>query len=213
MEYNSTRVDLIMPEYGRAIHKMVDHLKTIENREDRNKAALALIDIMGVKNPHLRDVEDFTHKLWDHLFIMADYELDVDSPYPIPQKTVDIGPDKIEYFDDSKIKFKFYGRTVRDIIQKATLMEDGKEKEALIEIIANLMKKFYLNYNKESVEDEVINQHLQDLSNGALRIKETYNIDSTLDILSQKNKRRKRSNNNSNNNKNYRKKKNNQKRS
>ena len=174
MEYNSTRVDLIMPEYGRAIHKMVDHLKTIENREDRNKAALALIDIMGVKNPHLRDVEDFTHKLWDHLFIMADYELDVDSPYPIPQKTVDIGPDKIEYFDDSKIKFKFYGRTVRDIIQKATLMEEGKEKEALIEIIANLMKKFYLNYNKESVEDEVINQHLQDLSNGALRIKETY---------------------------------------
>lgn len=211
MEYNSTRVDLIMPEYGRAIHKMVDHLKMIENREDRNKAALALIDIMGVKNPHLRDVEDFTHKLWDHLFIMADYELDVDSPYPIPQKTVDIGPDKIEYFDDSKIKFKFYGRTVRDIIQKATLMEEGKEKEALIEIIANLMKKFYLNYNKESVEDEVINQHLQDLSNGALRIKETYNIDSTLDILSQKNKRRKRSNNN--NNKNYRKKKNNQKRS
>jgi hypothetical protein len=90
-------------------------------------------------------------------------------------------------------------------------MEEGKEKEALIEIIANLMKKFYLNYNKESVEDEVINQHLQDLSNGALRIKETYNIDSTLDILSQKNKRRKRSNNN--NNKNYRKKKNNQKRS
>jgi len=208
MEYNSTRVDLIMPEYGRAIHKMVDHIKKIEDRAERNKAALALIDIMGVKNPHLRDVEDFTHKLWDHLFIMAEYNLDVDSPYPIPLKSTDKGPDKIEYFDDSRLKFKFYGRTVRDIIQKATLMEEGEEKEALIEIIANLMKKFYLNYNKESVEDEVINQHLQNLSNGALHIKESYNIDSTIDILSHKNKRRKRPTN-----KNYRKKKNNQKRS
>lgn len=207
MEYNSTREDLIMPEYGRAVHKMVQHIKTLQTKEERNLAALSLIEIMGTKNPQLRDVEDFTHKLWDHLFIMAEFDLDVDSPYPIPQHKQDHGPLPLQYFDDNKIKFKFYGRTVLEIIKKATKMPEGKEKEALIEIIANLMKKFYLNYNKESVEDEVINQHLKELSDGNLHIKDSYNINSTSEILSQKNKKRKRSN------KNFRKKKNYSKRS
>ncbi len=203
MEYNSVRKDLILPEYGRAIHRMVDHLKTIENREERNKASKTIIEIMGNKNPHLRDVEDFTHKLWDHLFLMAEFNLDVDSPYPIPEKKEDAGPIPLSYSDEKQIKYKFYGRNVMNMVKTASGMDEGDEKEALIEVIANLMKKFYLNYNKESVEDEMINNHLLELSEGKLRIKDEYNIDSTSDILSHKNKKRRR-----NNKKNFRKKKN-----
>lgn len=194
MEYNSARKNLALPEYGRSIHEMVEHIKELDDKEKRNKAARSLIEIMGDRNPHLRDFDDFTHKLWDHLFIMADYELDVHSPYPIPEKKDHIKPERLKYAEEQPIRYKYYGRTVKNFIKKATDMEEGKEKEALIEVIANLMKKFYLTYNKESVDDEVINNHLKELSDGSLKIKDEYNIDSTNEILSHKNKKRKRGN-------------------
>jgi len=194
MIYNSSLKSLPLPEYGRSIHEMVEHIITIEDKDTRNLAAKTLIKIMGNKNPHLRDVEDFTHKLWDHLYIMAGYDIDFESPYPKPvPKETDL-PVRVSYGIVSKIKYKYYGSTVSQFIKEAIKMEEGEKKEAFVENIANLMKKFYLNYNRDSVEDEVINKHLIDISEGQLKIKPEYNMVSTAEILL-KSRHKKRSNN------------------
>lgn len=211
MNYNTTRKDLILPEYGRTIHDMVEHLKTIENRNTRNTAAQTLIEIMANKNPQIKDVADYMQKLWDHLYIMANFELDVDSPFPIPQIKLEKKPNIVNYSTNDNLKYKYYGKTILALIEKGMEMQEGDEKETFIEIIANLMKKFYLTYNRESVEDELINNHLQELSNGKLKIKADYNIDTTQNILSQKNIGVSNSSNPYSNNK-RKKKKNNRKR-
>lgn len=172
MEYNTSLPPMIIPEYGRNIQKMIAHAVAVEDREERNKMARAIIDVMGQLNPHLRDINDFKHKLWDHLFIISDFKLDVDSPYPRPEpETFTSKPDRVDY-PHGNIRFLYYGKTVENLIKKAIEMEEGDMKENLVETIANLMKKFYGVWNREVTSDDVIIEHLDILSKGKLKLKE-----------------------------------------
>lgn len=183
MTYNSERTDLIIPEYGRSIHNMVNFALSVSDREERNKVAKAIISVMGQLFPYLRDIEDFNHKLWDHLHIMANFQLDVDSPYPKPEaETFASKPDQIAY-PGSRIRFGHYGKIVQEMIAKASDMEDGEEKSAFTTAIANLMKKHYVMYNRSSVEDKVIVQQLGELSNGKLTIDENIELISAQEII------------------------------
>lgn len=171
LEYNTEREHLIIPEYGRHLQKMINYAKTRETKEERNKLAKAIISVMGNLQPHLRDVPDFQHKLWDQLFIMSDFELDADSPYPKPSREeLSAGPDPLRY-PQSHPKYRFYGNNIKTMIDVACTWEEGDMKEALIYTIANHMKKCYLNWNKDSVEDNVIFDHLFELSNGKINLK------------------------------------------
>ncbi|AWM12873.1 DUF4290 domain-containing protein [Flavobacterium sediminis] len=170
LEYNSQRSPLIIPEYGRHLQKLIDQLTQIKDRDERNKAAKYVISVMGTLNPHLRDVPDFQHKLWDQLFIMSDFKLDVDSPYPIPSpEALNLRPDRLKYPQNFP-KYRFYGNNIKYMIDVATKWEEGEMKSALILVIANHMKKSYLSWNKETVEDEVIFQHLYELSDGKINL-------------------------------------------
>ena len=168
LEYNTERPKLIIPEYGRHFQKMVDHAVSIEDRDERNKVAQAIISVMGNLQPHLRDVPDFQHKLWDQLFIMADFKLDVDSPFPIPSKELlQQRPDPLEY-PQNHPKYRFYGNNIKRMIDVAVSWEKGDMRDGLEYAIANHMKKCYLNWNKDTVEDAVIFKHLKELSNGEI---------------------------------------------
>jgi len=170
MDYNTSRKKLNLPEYGRNIQQMVDHLSIVEDRDERNRLARVLIGIMGNMNPHLRDVNDFKHKLWDHLFIMSDFKIDIDSPYPIPNlETYQEKPKTVPY-PTQPITYKHYGRSIELMIQKAIEMEEGQQKEALTQLIANHMKKAYLMWNKDSVSDDDVIKDLAKLSGGKLAL-------------------------------------------
>ena len=170
LEYNSEREDLIIPEYGRHIQKMVNQAIECKDKDDRNNMAKAIIGVMGNLNPHLRDVPDFQHKLWDQLFIMSQFNLDVDSPYPKPSKEVfEQKPDKLDY-PQNHPKYRFYGNNIKKMIDVAVSWEGGEMKSQLVYVIANHMKKCFLNWNKDTVEDSVIYQHLFELSNGKISL-------------------------------------------
>jgi hypothetical protein len=173
LEYNSERSHLIIPEYGRHLQKLIDQATEIEEREERNKAAKYIISVMGSLNPHLRDVLDFQHKLWDQLFIMSDFKLDVDSPYPIPSKDIlTQKPDRLKYPQNFP-KYRFYGNNIKYMIDVANSWEESDLKNALVLVIANHMKKSYLSWNKDTVTDEIIFQHLFELSDGKIDLKST----------------------------------------
>ena len=183
-DYNTRRPKMVIPEYGRNIQKMIDHAMTVENKEERNKIANAIISVMGQLNPHLRDIADFKHKLWDHLFIISDFKLDVDSPYPLPDReAIAKKPEKLAY-PENNIRFKHYGKTIENLIDQAILLEEKEEKNALIRIIANLMKKTYLTFNRDSVNDELIIADLKTLSQGKLQLEDSFEFLSTDEILS-----------------------------
>lgn len=147
---------------------MVDHAVSIEDREERNRIAQAIISHMGNVQPHLRDVPDFQHKLWDQLFIMSDFKLEVDSPYPIPSKEVlQQRPDVLEYPQNFP-KYRFYGNNIKRMIDEAVQWDKGDKRSGLEYAIANHMKKCYLNWNKDMVDDKVIFNHLLELSNGEI---------------------------------------------
>ncbi|GLU44962.1 DUF4290 domain-containing protein [Allomuricauda sp. NBRC 101325] len=168
IEYNTERPKLFIPEYGRHFQKMVDHAVAIEDREERNKMAQAIISVMGNLQPHLRDVPDFQHKLWDQLFIMSDFKLDVDSPFPITSKEVlHQRPGPLGY-PQNHPKYRFYGNNIKRMIDEAIKWEKGDKRSGLEYAIANHMKKCYLNWNKDTVEDLVIFGHLKELSNGEI---------------------------------------------
>lgn len=170
LDYNTSKKPLIIPEYGRHMQSLIDHIGEIENREERNKAARYVISVMGSMNPHLRDVPDFQHKLWDQLFMMSKFELDVDCPFPIATKeTIFSKPERLAY-PQNHPKYRFYGNNITYMINKAIEWEDGELKDALIMVIANHMKKSYLSWNKETVKDEVIFEHLCELSNGKINL-------------------------------------------
>ena len=171
LEYNSEREHLIIPEYGRHLQKMINYAKTRDTKEERNKVAKAIISIMGNLQPHLRDVPDFQHKLWDQLFIMSNFELDADSPYDMPSKEeLTSRQDPLNY-PQNHPKYRFYGNNIKTMIDVALTWETGEMKEALVYTIANHMKKCYLNLNKDSVEDTVIFEHLFELSNGEIDLR------------------------------------------
>lgn len=215
MEYNTSRSKMSISEYGRNIQKMIEFTATIEDKEKRNRLAKAIINVMGQLNPHLRDVNDFKHKLWDHLFIMSDFKLEVDSPYPIPSRDIlHVKPEKLSY-PHKNIKYKHYGKNIEFMIAKAIEMEESDEKNILIKMIANQMKKSYIAWNKESVTDETIFEHLEKMSNGKLKINEDFNLNRSKDIMARTKKKvinhppfnqnRNNQNRNNNNNNNNRK--------
>jgi len=166
LEYNSGRSLMIIPEYGRHIQKLVNHCVALETKEERNTMAKAIVDVMGNLQPHLRDVPDFKHKLWDQLFIMSEFGLDADSPYDRPSKEeLQEKPESLPY-PKSASRYRYYGNNIQTMINVALSWEDGEKREALVYTIANHMKKCYLNWNKDTVDDAVIFKHLLDLSDG-----------------------------------------------
>ena len=168
LEYNTERPPLHIPEYGRHFQKMVDHAVSIEDKEERNKVAKSIISVMGNLQPHLRDVPDFQHKLCDQLFIMSDFKLDVDSPFPITSKEVlKQRPEPLGYPQNFP-KYRFYGNNIKRMIDVAINWEKGDMRDGLEYAIANHMKKCYLNWNKDSVEDSAIFAHLKELSDGKI---------------------------------------------
>lgn len=168
-DYNTSRPKLALPEYGRNVHNMVDLLMQIDDRDTRNRAAKAIIDVMGSLYPYLRDVPDFKHKLWDHLAIMTQFKLDIDYPYAPPSPEIlTEKPNRVPY-QQSNLKYRYYGKTMDLLIKKASEYEDGPEKEVLIYQIASHMKKLYLTWNKDSVDDALIFEELSTISNGALK--------------------------------------------
>lgn len=172
LEYNTEREHLIIPEYGRHIQKMINHAIAQDSKEERNKLAKAIISVMGNMQPHLRDVPDFQHKLWDQLFIMSNFELDVDCPFEKPQKEVlTQKPDRLAY-PQKNPKYRFYGNNIKSMINVAVNWEEGELKNALVFNIANHMKKCFLNWNKDTVQDEVILNHLLELSDNKLKVSE-----------------------------------------
>ncbi len=169
-DYNSTRSHLILAEYGRNVQNMVDFICTLETKEERNAHAQVVIDLMGFLNPHLRDVSDFKHKLWDHLHIISDFKIDVDSPYPIPDKESVRSKPEILAYPQHRIRFKHYGKTVEKLIEATKNMENEERQKQMILSIANFMKMAYINWNKDSVVDETIIADLKELSRGELPI-------------------------------------------
>lgn len=219
IEYNTEREHLIIPEYGRHIQKMINHAKAQENKEERNKLAKAIISVMGNMQPHLRDVPDFQHKLWDQLFIMAKFDFDVDSPFDKPsEEELNERPVYLDYPQNFP-KYRFYGNNIKTMIDVANTWDDGDMKEALVYTIANHMKKCFLNWNKDTVDDDVIFQHLYELSDGRINLKDSkidltdanrlmksnkkYTSQSTLNTTNKKNYHKKNNNNNNNNRKRY----------
>jgi len=172
MDYNTTRKKMVLPEYGRNIQEMVDFACSLEDREERNKVARAIISIMGQLNPGLRDQGDFKHKLWDHLFIMSDFNLDIDAPYPVPPRDkFNQKPRPVEY-NVHDIKYMHYGRITEQLIEVAIGMEEGEEKQSLVKMIANHIKRSYLSWNRNQVTDELIIKDLLKLSGGKLKLSE-----------------------------------------
>ncbi|MCZ4244319.1 DUF4290 domain-containing protein [Pedobacter punctiformis] len=175
-DYNTTRSQLILSEYGRNVQNMVKYICELPTIEERNKYAQAVIDLMGFLQPHLRDVADFKHKLWDHLHIISGYQIDVDSPYPKPLiENAYIKPAHIGY-PQQRITYKHYGKTVETLIEKAMREENPEQKKAMVQGIANFMKMAYVTWNKDNVSDETILKDLHDLSGGLLRLEENVNL-------------------------------------
>lgn len=173
MEYNTQLKHLILPEYGRNIQNMVDYCITIEDREERRRCANTIINIMGNMFPHLRDVNDFKHILWDHLAIMSDFRLDIDYPYEIIKKEdLFSKPEKIDYSRPDDMRYKHYGKTLEKIIKLAADYPEGKEREQLIWLIVTHMKKSYIQWNKEA-DDSKIFEDLYELSERKIDLRQS----------------------------------------
>ncbi|WP_428329253.1 DUF4290 domain-containing protein [Mucilaginibacter sp.] len=175
-DYNSTRNKLILSEYGRNVQNMVKYIVALPTKEERNRYAQVVIDLMGFLNPHLRDVADFKHKLWDHLHIISDFKIDVDSPYPKPTvEAIHMKPEPLRY-PNQRIKYKHYGKTIELMIEKAKSIEDPDRKRHMVQAVANFMKMAYVQWNKDSVTDESILSDLYNLSGGQLKLEENINL-------------------------------------
>jgi len=175
-DYNSTRNKLILSEYGRNVQNMVKYICALPTKEERNRYAAVVIDLMGFLNPHLRDVADFKHKLWDHLHIISDYQIDVDSPYPKPTpEAIHLKPKPLRY-PHQRIRYKHYGKTIELMIEKAKSIEEPERKKHMVQAIANFMKMAYVQWNKDSVADEMILSDLVALSGGELKLEENINL-------------------------------------
>ncbi|RMG82094.1 MAG: DUF4290 domain-containing protein [Bacteroidetes bacterium] len=186
LEYNTQREPLVIPEYGRHVHKLVQHALTIKDREERNEFARAIIALMENMNPGQKDSEEHLHKLWDHLFIISNYQLDVDSPFPKPSPAeVNKKPEKIPY-PDYKIRYRHYGKNLINIVKKVAQLENElspEEREKISQDLLNLMKRFYLKWNKDSVDDELIIQQFKELTKGNINIDDNVELKATNALL------------------------------
>jgi hypothetical protein len=188
-DYNTSRKHLVLPEYGRNIQKMVDYIKTVDDRNERNRLAHAIIAIMGNLNPHLRDINDFKHKLWDHLAIISHFELDIDYPYEIPVAEMFQQKPRVVEYGTHNIVYRHYGKSIELMIDAACEMPEGNEKDRLVNTVANHMKKSYLMWNRDAVADEVITNDLKKLSRGRLDV-ERVKLNETREIMNKKKNRR-----------------------
>jgi hypothetical protein len=190
MEYNTTRKKLAMPEYGRNVQKMINYAISIEDRDKRLRVAHVIVNIMAQMHPKLKEAADYKHKLWDHLFIISNWEIDVEGPFPAPPRDVlNSKPERVPY-KSGKIKYKPYGKNIEALINKAIEYEEGPEKEAFMKAIANHLKKSYLNWNRDSVNDDLIFEHFADLSAGKLNIKGDFKLNDTSEILARNKKKK-----------------------
>jgi hypothetical protein len=175
-DYNSTRNKLILSEYGRNVQNMVKYITALPTKEERNRYAQVVIDLMGFLNPHLRDVADFKHKLWDHLHIISNFEIDVDSPYPKPSaEAIHFKPEPLRY-PHQRIRYKHYGKTIELMMEKAKSIDEPERKRHMVQSIANFMKMAYVQWNKDSVADEIILSDLYAMSGGQLKLEENINL-------------------------------------
>ena len=176
MEYNSSRSKLVLKEYGRHVQLIVESCMREKDPERRNQFAKEIIELMGQLNPHLRNVEDFRHKLWDHLFIMSDYQLKVESPYPIKDRAeIEAKPKRLPY-PQSRIRYKHYGKNVEALVAKAITTEDPQKQAEFTQCIGNFMKLAYQSFSKDNVNDETIKNDLRLLSKGELQITDDQDI-------------------------------------
>jgi hypothetical protein len=183
MEYNTTRPKLMLPEYGRNVQNMIVHAMELGDRDERNRAAQAIIEVMGQLNPHLRDEDDYRHKLWTHLFVMSDFQLDVDSPYEIPKREELASKPEMMTYPKSMIRYGHYGKYTQKILQESKNIKDQKEKEYLTVTMGNFMKKQFLVYNNNAVENQVVANQLAALSNQELVLEKPDELMSTNAIL------------------------------
>ena len=183
MEYNTAREEIELLEYGRHVQRIVERCITIEDPVRRNQMAREIIELMGQLNPSLRNVEDFRHKLWDHLFIMSDFRLEVDSPYPIPSReSLSTKPSKLQY-PSSLIKYRHYGKIVEKLIDNARNIEEPELKGSMVSAIAHHLKKSYLAWNRDSVADDIIFKDLKELSAGTLEMPEGTQLGAATEVL------------------------------
>jgi len=180
MQYNTSRKPMKLAEYGRSIQQMVEYAVAVEDRDERSRIARQIVQAMSVLNPQMREMADYKHKLWDHLFIMSDFQLDCDSPYPMPeQDTTHVKPERMSY-PRKNIRLRHYGSIVEAMIAEAIKMEDSQVRDQVVEQIANFMKMSYLTWNRDSVDDEVIREQLREFSGGKLEIREDLKLTNRL---------------------------------
>ena len=196
LEYNTSRNHLVMREYGRHIQKMIEYLVALEDKEQRQRNAMAVIELMGFLNPHLKNVEDFRHKLWDHLFLISDFKLEVNSPYPIPtRETLRARPKPLRY-PKRYPKFSHLGKNLETVINKALAEENPEKRAGFTNAVGYYMKLAYNNWHKETVHDDAIQVEMNQLTNGQLEYAPTAaNKQSTLRMEAQQPRERDRGNN------------------
>lgn len=205
MEYNTQRKRMPLPEYGRSIQNMVDHALTIADRAERQRCANTIINIMGNLFPHLRDVPDFKHKLWDHLAIMSGFQLDIDYPYDVIRKdNLITRPDYISY-SNHRMRYRHYGHTLEVLIKKAVQFPEGREKDNLVAMICNHMRKDYTTWNKDTLDDKKLAEDLYELSDGKLVLTDqiAYLMSQRMNQINPRPRVNYNNNNNNNNNRPY----------
>ena len=176
MEYNTQNEQLIFKEYGRNIQRLVKEAIEIEDRDKRNAFANAIIALMGQLHPHLRNIEEFRFKLWHQLYILSDFKLDIDGPYPKPtREEVRLKTGDMPY-PQQRIKYKHYGKNIENLIKKAVQMEDGEKQLAMAKVIANYMRMVYKSRSNENINEEIIKNDLRILSDGILNIEQNDHI-------------------------------------
>jgi hypothetical protein len=190
MEYNTQKSKLIIAEYGRNLQQMAIDCANIDDKALRTRTAEFIVNVMAQMNPKVKESGDYRQKLWDHLYIMSDFKLDVDSPYPPPSREILLFTRKPIKYQQGNIRYRHYGKNIELIIEKAVTYEEGPEKEALIKTIANHLKKSYLNWNRNSVDDEVILKNLSDLSSNRLHLSEEHKLSHTNEILARNKKKK-----------------------
>lgn len=174
MEYNTQRPQLQITDYGRTVYKMIDYAKTISDRDERTKVANAIVTAMAIVNPKIRERTEYRRVLWDHLMYMSDYELDVDCPYPVVRRKESTRQPKPLHYADGQIRFRHYGRALEDMIHAVAELPEGEERSLLTEQIAHTMKRQYLQWNRDSVDDNLIREQLAELSGGRLVLPDSF---------------------------------------
>lgn len=194
MEYNTSREKLIITEYGRNIQKMIQHAQTFEDKEERSKIARQIVGVMAMLNPALRDVTDFRHKLWDHLFLISDFKLDVDAPFPVPEAEIlKVRPKRFHY-PEAASRLRHYGKNVELTIEKVAAMPEGQPRQLAIRDLANFMKLCYLTWNTDTGNDEQIFRDLKKMSGGKIVVDDNLTLNQVSAIVQPVQKKNKNKN-------------------